>query len=121
MKYSLGVHLTAIVLLSASTSIMADDWPQWRGPQRNGTSSETGLLKDWPASGPALRWKATNIGSGYAAPSVVGDQIYVLGNTGLENEFVQALGVKDGKRIWSSKLGNVGQNIDLVADDRRGR
>lgn len=85
------------------------DWPQWRGPERNGVSLETGLLQEWPQGGPKLLWQVKAIGSGYAAPSVVGDRIYVLGNEGLENEFVQALDVRDGKRIWSTRLGNVGQ------------
>jgi len=86
----------------------ADDWPQWRGPQRNGVSKETGLLKNWPKEGPKLRWKISDAGNGYAAPSVLGDRIYMLGNEGLENEFVAAYAVADGKRMWSAKLGKVG-------------
>jgi outer membrane protein assembly factor BamB len=89
--------------------LLANDWPQWRGPQRNGISQETGLLKEWPKDGPKLQWKVTDIGSGYSTPSVVGEQLYVLANEGLENEFVEALDVKDGKRIWSTKLGRVGR------------
>ena len=80
----------------------AADWPQWRGPQRNGVSAETALLKEWPKAGPRLVWQATNIGDGYAAPSIVGNRIYILGNRGLDNEFVQALSTRDGKRIWST-------------------
>ena len=38
------------------------DWPQWRGPERNGTSKETGLLKQWPAGGPKLLWQVNNLG-----------------------------------------------------------
>jgi len=87
---------------------MANDWPQWRGPQRNGVSQETGLLKEWPKAGPKLRWQVADAGSGYSTPAVVGDRIYLLGNEGLENEFVEALAVKDGKRIWQTRLGNVG-------------
>ena len=86
----------------------AADWPQWRGPQRNGVSAETALLKEWPKAGPRLVSQATNIGDGYAAPSIVGNRIYILGNRGLDNEFVQALSTRDGKRIWSTTLGKVG-------------
>jgi hypothetical protein len=85
----------------------AADWPQWRGPQRNGVSAETALLKEWPKAGPRLVSQATNIGDGYAAPSIVGNRIYILGNRGLDNEFVQALSTRDGKRIWSTTLGKV--------------
>jgi outer membrane protein assembly factor BamB len=86
----------------------ARDWPQWRGPDRNGHSDEKGLLKEWPAGGPKLLWKITDAGSGYSTPAVVGDRIYALGNDGLENEFVAAFAVKDGKRVWTTRLGNVG-------------
>src|SRR6266704_3456978 len=71
--------------------LRATDWPQWRGPQRNGISQETGLLKQWPKEGPKLLWQQKNIGNGYSTPAIVGDRIYVLSNQGLENEFVQAL------------------------------
>lgn len=108
MKSTLPFHLASFLAVSAALSGAANDWPQWRGPERSGISQETGLLKEWPKDGPRLVWKAAAIGSGYAAPAVVGDRIYALGNDGLENEFVQALAVKDGKRIWSARLGKVG-------------
>src|SRR2546425_12575477 len=87
--------------------LTAADWPQWRGPQRNGLSQETGLLKQWPKDGPKLQWKVAEAGSGYAAPAVAGDRLYLLGNEGLDNEFVQALAVKEGKRVWRTRLGTV--------------
>ncbi len=98
----------AMFAVGVTSLALAADWPQWRGPQRNGISQETGLLKEWPSDGPKLLWTATDLGRGYAAPSVVGDRIYVLGNEGLENEFVQARGISDGKRIWATRVGNVG-------------
>ena len=84
------------------------DWPQFRGPQRTGISQEIGLLRAWPKEGPKLVWQIQDIGDGYATPSVVGDRIFALGNRGMENEFVQALSVADGKTLWSTRLGNVG-------------
>ena len=84
------------------------DWPQWRGPERDGTSKETGLLKQWPAAGPKLLWQVNDIGDGYATPVVVGSRIYVMSNRGMENEFVQALSAQDGKVIWTTRVGNVG-------------
>ncbi|MHB1307864.1 MAG: PQQ-binding-like beta-propeller repeat protein [Limisphaerales bacterium] len=87
---------------------LAVDWPQWRGPQRNGVSAETGLLQQWPEGGPPLRWHVSNLGSGYGAPSVVGDRLYVLDNEGLENESVRALSAVDGQTLWSTRLGKVG-------------
>jgi outer membrane protein assembly factor BamB len=86
----------------------AADWPQWRGPQRNGISAETGLLAEWPKEGPKVVWQVKDIGSGYSTPAVVGDRLYLLSNQGLDNEFVQALEAKDGKRVWSQRIGKVG-------------
>jgi outer membrane protein assembly factor BamB len=88
----------------------AADWPQWRGPLRNGISQETGLLKEWPKEGPKLLWQLKDIGEGFSTPAVVGERLYVLSNKGMDNEFVQALDVKDGKQVWSTPLGKVGPN-----------
>src|SRR5205809_4415277 len=105
-----NIYLVCVALmLVAAGSILADDWPQWRGPQRNGMSKETGLLKEWPKEGPKLRWKLAEIGSGYSTPAVVGEHLYLLSNDGLEKEFVAAHAVQDGKRQWTARLGNVGE------------
>jgi hypothetical protein len=95
-------------LLVAATASNGADWPQWRGPERTGISSESGLLGEWPAGGPPLLWQRNDIGDGYATPSVAGERIYVIGNRGMDNEYVQALSVADGKTVWSTRLGKVG-------------
>ncbi len=102
-----------LVLLTAGLGLLAlpgsaSDWPQWRGPERTGVSKERGLLKDWPPAGPKLLWQVQDIGDGYSTPAVMGNRIYILGNRGMENEFVQALSVEDGKPLWTTRLGNVG-------------
>jgi outer membrane protein assembly factor BamB len=91
------------------STALAADWPQWRGPLRNGISTERGLLKQWPKEGPKLLWQINDLGDGYATPAIAGNRIYILSNKGLENEFVQALSVEDGKAIWTTRLGNVGK------------
>lgn len=100
---------TVIAVICLLTSMAhAVDFPQWRGPKRDGHSPETGLLKEWPKEGPKLVWQVTGIGSGYSTPSVVGDRLYLLSNEGLENEFALALAARDGSCVWSAKLGKVG-------------
>src|SRR5262245_14748121 len=68
----------AIALLTFG--VRANDWPQFRGPDRDGLSKETGLLKDWPAGGPPLAWKATGLGKGYSTLSVADGYIYTIGD-----------------------------------------
>jgi outer membrane protein assembly factor BamB len=102
------VLLSFVLGISAILPVFGMDWPQWRGPNRDGVSTEKGLLQDWPADGPKLLWKIEDAGSGYSTPAVVGQQLYLLGNDGLENESVRALSVSDGKTIWTTRLGKVG-------------
>ena len=110
MKLRLLAAIAAfcICFLAVPSFAKTFDWPQWRGPQRNGTSQETGLLKQWPKDGPKLLWQVDDIGDGYSTPSVAGARIYVMSNRGMDNEFVQALSTKDGKVIWTTRVGNVG-------------
>jgi outer membrane protein assembly factor BamB len=87
----------------------AADWPQLRGPNRTGISQEQGLLQQWPKSGPKLLWQIDDAGDGYGAPVVVGDRLYLVSNQGMDKEFVQARSTRDGKMIWSTRLGAVGR------------
>lgn len=99
----------AILLFSLAGAVLkADDWPQWRGPNRDGVSQEKGLLKQWPKEGPKLVWQIDNLGDGYSTPAVANRRLYVMANQGLNDEFVKALDAKDGKQIWSTRLGKVG-------------
>lgn len=107
MKIRGLVCLTAACVIGSIT-VNASDWPQWRGPQRTGVSNEKGLLKQWPVDGPKLLWQVNDIGDGYSTPVVVGKRIYVMSNRGMDNEFVQALSTVDGKVLWTTRVGNVG-------------
>src|SRR4051812_37722245 len=100
-KPGVTAYVTSLCLLPLAVSIApASDWPQWRGPERNGLSNEKGFLKEWPKSGPNLVWKTSELGRGYATPAVSGDRLFVLGSQGTDKEFVEALSAKDGKRLW---------------------
>src|SRR5687767_6951376 len=88
---------------------VADDWPQWRGPERTGVSREKGLLQEWPKEGPKLLWKTTEVGNGFSTPSVVGGRVYLIGSRD-QDEYAFCLDVKDGKTLWSTKFGKVGRN-----------
>ena len=85
-------------------SVRGDDWPQWRGVNRDGTSDETGLLKEWPAGGPPLAWKIDGLGGGYSTPSIAAGRIYGMSNRG-DDEVVWALSETDGQELWVTRLG----------------
>ena len=91
------------VLLSV-VAIHAADWPQWQGPDRTRLSTETGLLKQWPAAGPPIVWTATGLGGGYGSMAVAGDRVFVQG-VRARNSVVIALNRADGKEVWSKALG----------------
>ncbi len=101
------------LLLVLSLSLAAEDWPQWRGPARDGRSAETGLAAEWPAGGPALLWQAEILGEGYASFAVVGGRLYTQGQKD-GRQFVIALDAATGKLIWQTANG------DTYADGRGG-
>jgi outer membrane protein assembly factor BamB len=77
----------------------AAEWPQWRGPHRDGISAETGLLDTWPAGGPRLVWKTKGLAEGYSSFSVVGGRLFTQGQRG-DQEFVIAIDIATGKELW---------------------
>src|SRR5438045_2256730 len=91
------------ILTLAVKQAGASDWPQFRGPNRDGVSTETGLLKSWPTGGPGLMWKCPLRGEGHAAISVAGGRVYGMGLRG-EDEVVWAVDEKTGKEVWSRKI-----------------
>lgn len=95
-------------LLLGVSAAWGANWPHFRGPGGAGLSRESGLLSAWPAEGPRLLWKQPGIGDGYGSVAVEGEHLYLVSNHGMEDEFVQALRVRDGEAVWSTRLGNVG-------------
>jgi len=102
------VFCGAALLLVAcgSTDARADDWPQFRGPNRDGVSRETGWLTRWPADGPKVLWKVP-VGRGYSSVAVVKDRLYTLGLLPKDpakkdsvQEVVQCLDAETGKPVW---------------------
>ncbi|MEE3221042.1 MAG: hypothetical protein VX257_12285, partial [Planctomycetota bacterium] len=61
LRPTLLVSATVLICVSLQT-IWADDWPQWRGPQREGISRETGLVKEWSKDGPPVIWQVEHVG-----------------------------------------------------------
>jgi outer membrane protein assembly factor BamB len=92
----------------------AGHWPQWRGPNRDNRSADTGLLKSWPEGGPPLKWSVEGLGEGIASVSVAEGQIHTVGQIE-EKEYVTALDEGTGMRIWAAPIG---PTIGAVEDNR---
>jgi len=76
----------------------ADDWPQWRGPARNGISAESGWVDTWPADGPRILWKA-EVGIGFSSFTVANGRAYTLGHAN-ETDTVFCLDADKGQVLW---------------------
>ena len=123
-----------VTLLFASTVVMAEvpsgpnDFPQWRGPQRNGISSDKGLLQSWPEGGPKVAWQVDDVGVGYSSVAIKDGLIVTMGDlTGVEH--IIALKVSDGSRVWAvqpqpleqslaEKVNGEFKNMDQNADGK---
>ncbi len=95
--------LSILCVIFLVSTAQAADWPQFRGPNRDNMSKETGLLREWPAEGPKLLW-SVNVGPGYAAAAIVNGHVYFNDyNTDTNEWLVRCLTLADGKEIWRFK------------------
>lgn len=91
--------ILSLALILSSPAAFAADWPTFRGPNRDGVSTESGLLKSWPEGGPKQLWAAKNLGRGWGTPSIAGGVIYGTGaREGKDG--VWALNEADGSELW---------------------
>src|SRR5829696_7928841 len=88
------------LLLLALPFLLAADWPQHLGPDRDGHSAETGLLRAWPKGGPEVVWKR-DVGTGWAGPAVAGDRLILFHRVG-DEEVVECLDPATGAGRWKS-------------------
>ena len=90
--------------LPQPVTLNSDDWPQYRGQERNGISTAVGLQRSWPPEGPKVAWE-TAVGQGYASPSVVGGRVYLNDYDEDTNEWmVRCLDLDDGNEFWRYKI-----------------
>jgi outer membrane protein assembly factor BamB len=90
--------LVLFLILVGQNILRSEDWPQWRGPNRNGISAEQGWKTQWPANGPARLWKA-KVGVGYSSCSVSQGRLYTMGNTD-DVDHVFCLDAESGQQLW---------------------
>ncbi len=101
-------HGTAVLALITSFSVggsLAQDWPQWRGPNRDASTAGFEAPKTWPKE-LTEKWKVT-VGDGVATPALVGDRLYVFSREN-GNEILRCLNAADGKELWQDKYEALG-------------
>jgi len=103
------VCVVLLVITIAAPQAAEGDWPQWRGPLRDGKSTDTGLLETWPEEGPSLQWIFEDCGVGYSIPAIVGTRLYTMGGRNGEEELI-CLDTADGHEVWSTPLGPLFEN-----------
>lgn len=102
----LSIPLSISLLLSTASPLLSKDWPQWRGPNLDASSTETGIIKDWTKSPPKLLWNSEGAGKGYSSVSVANGVIYTTGNFSgdREGQGISAFSTKDGKLLWQTPV-----------------
>jgi len=103
--------ITALVLITSVLNALFSQQYGWRGPGRTGIYNETGLMKVWPESGPALLWEASGIGKGNSSTTVTKDAVYITGTKG-EKDVLTAF-TQDGKKKWEVEYGNITKNVNF--------
>ena len=102
MKVATGrlVAAVGVLALLAAGQVFGQDWPQWRGPERNGKVAGFKAPEAWPKA-LSQKWKVA-VGAGDASPVLVGGKLYVFARQG-EDEVTVCLEAADGKELWRDK------------------
>lgn len=104
-----SARVSLALLFLPQSPAAANDWPQWRGPDRADVSTETGLLRQWPEGGPKRVWLYKNAGNGYSGPAIAAGKLFTLG-TRDGAEVLIALNADTGQELWTARVGSILQN-----------
>jgi len=94
------ITASIILLTSFANHLVAQDWPQFLGPERNSNSPQKNLLRSWPESGPEVLW-TTNLGKGYGGPVIKDDKVYLLDRDDATGDIMRCFDFNNGKELWS--------------------
>ncbi len=116
----LYVACAAALIFSVTIPASAADWYQWRGPNRDGISSDTGLSHDWSSNKPELLWRTKGLGKGMSSVAISNGHLFTLGERKGET-FLICRKLQDGSEIWETSLGgNGGPNCTPTVDPEAG-
>jgi outer membrane protein assembly factor BamB len=126
-----GIVVVAVLVFAAPA--VADDWPQYLGPKRDGVWRETGVLDSFPPGGPAVLWKKP-VGAGFSGPAVAAGRVYLTDfHTGDGQKAAQTgpghpsvagveralcLDAKDGSQIWKHEYPCTYKNLQYASGPR---
>jgi outer membrane protein assembly factor BamB len=102
MRHLLSRPLLTLCLCLAGFPVTAADWPQFRGPNRDGISTEPGSLKEWPKGGPRVLWKIP-LGEGFSQVVVSQNRLFTFYGQG-SDEVAAALDATTGKQLWRVRI-----------------
>jgi len=100
-KLSCSIAFLATLSMASLGLAQEADWPQWRGPNRDGHAAPQSLLQEWPEGGPKTKWEYRGAGIGYSAFSIVGNRLYTMGSRKYDC-FTICLDAKSGELIWET-------------------
>ncbi|SVE00591.1 uncharacterized protein METZ01_LOCUS453445, partial [marine metagenome] len=103
------VSLFGTLWILSINFVFAGDWPQWRGPERSGVSTEKGLLQSWPEQGPKLLWDGGAVGEGFSSLAIADGRIFTMGDKNRQSHLF-CLKQQGGSLLWSLKVGKSGGN-----------
>lgn len=104
---------------AASPTGTSSDWYQWRGPERNAISTESGLLSEWPESGPELLWRNRGLGAGMSSLVISGDHFFTMGQVN-GSAMILCRKLEDGSEVWSTAIGSDEPNCTPTVDPESG-
>lgn len=112
---AIAMALGATLPVQSERAATTGDWPQWRGPNRDGVSTETGLLQAWPDGGPRQIFQASGMGGGFSSVAVTGGRIYTMGDR-RDGQYALAFNAADGQPLWATRVG--GTHVDQYGGPR---
>jgi len=101
------LSILAVIIFACFSNVMAQDWPQFLGPERNSTSPQKNLLRTWPADGPEVLWSA-EVGIGYGGPVIKDGKAYLLDRIDSIGDIMRSFDFTTGKELWKSEIASPG-------------
>lgn len=105
--------MAGLCLFATVGNAAEGDWPQWRGPERDGHAAPQKLLQSWPEGGPKLKWQFRNAGQGYSECSVADGRVYTMGARG-DQCFVICLDAASGEQLWETAISRASTGDDYT-------